>query len=269
MMKNLKTEKLKASITSIFILFFSCLILTSCAFKKKDFVKQSFQKGNHTVNIVDKIAKGNYFSKKKLDQPHIFTESEIFNKLVSLKYKKIALFSKEKKVFNRELANEISPLFTSAFNKASRKDIVEFKIKAPNGRISGSVYIFRSKINWIFDMIGGASYEKRDSRDYLDSWKLLLLKGQKYHGEKDFFGTQVAKNWIIYPVDKTWPDEKAKYNADMDNFKIPTDHNPTETMPDQKEIEEQFRRLKNLNKKGLISEEEYKTRKKALLEKYF
>ncbi len=269
MMKNLKTGKLKAFITSIFILFFSCLILTSCAFKKNDFVKQSFQKGNHTVNIVDKIAKGNYFSKKKLDHPHIFTESEIFNKLISLKYKKMALFSKEKKVFNRKLANEISPLFTSAFNKAGRKDIVEFKIKAPNGRISGNVFIFRRKINWIFDMIGGASYEKRDSRDYLDSWKLLLLKGQKYHGEKDFFGIQVAKNWIIYPVDKTWPDEKVKHIIYFDSSKLPKDKNLTETMPDQKEIEEQFRRLKNLKKKGLISEEEYKARKKTLLEKYF
>ena len=268
-MKILKTGKIRVSINSTILLLSSYLLLTSCALKKTDFVKQSFQKGNNIVNIIDKSAEGDYFSKKKLDHPHVFTESEIFNKLISLEYKKIALFSKEKKVFNRQLAHEISPLFASAFNKAGRKDIVEFKIKAPNGRITGNVFIFRRKINWIFDMVGGALYEKRDSRDYLDSWKLLLLKGQKYHGEKDFFGVQVAKNWIIYPVDKTWTDEKAKHIIYMDSFKLPKDQNLTETRPDQKEIEAQFRRLKNLKKKGLISEEEHKARKRALLEKYF
>ena len=269
MIRNLKTGKIRIYTSSIFILLSFSLLLTSCALKKKDFVKQSFQKGNHTVNIIDKDAEGDYFSKKKLNHPHVFTESEIFNKLVSLKYKKISLFSKEKKVFSRELSKEISPLFANAFSKAGRNDIIEFKVKAPKGRIKGKVFINRRRINWIFDMIAGALYEKRDSRDYLDSWKLLLLKGQKYHGEKDIFGVQVAKNWIIYPVDKTWTDEKAKNIIYMDNSEPTKYQNFKENRLHQEEVEAQFRRLKNLKRKGLISEEEYKTRKKALLEKYF
>lgn len=278
--------KVKKPIFCLVIFISSCL-LSSCAWENPRVLKYSFKKGKHVVNIIKRKPNAQYPSKRPLEHPHNFKEYEIFNTLMSLKYKKIALFSMEKKIFYRKLAKEITPLLVKAFNKAGKRDIIEFDIQSPNGRILGDVFISKKKINWVFRMVNGASYEKNNSRDYLDSWKLVLLKGQKYHGKKELFGVRVAKNWIIYPVNKAFggiaPSEELQNTTpaedifeDFDKMdssdlpEIPT-KNGTNINPnlDQEEIEAQFLSLKNLMKKELITKEEYKTKKKKLLEKYF
>ncbi len=262
----------------VFIL--SSFFLLSCAWDNPRIIKKTFKKGKHTVKITEENPKDRFLSKRPLEHPHNFEEEEIFNKLLSLKYKRIALFSKEKKVFDRKLAEEITPLFVKAFNKAGRRDIIQFDVQSANGRILGDVFISRKKINWVFNTLNGASYEKGNSRDYLDSWKLVLLKGQKYHGEKELFGIRIAKNWIIYPVNKSWPvtDPFKEYqmNTPIDDEFMDSNSNEMEssdsanepninTNPRQEEIETQFQRLKNLMEKGLITKEEYKAKKMGLL----
>lgn len=269
------------------VIFISSWLLSSCAWESPRVLKYSFKKGKHVVNIIKRKPNGQYPSKRPLEHPHNFKGYEMFNTLMSLKYKKIALFSLEKKIFHGKLAKEIAPLLVKAFNKASKRDIIEFDVQSPNGRILGDVFISRKKINWVFRMVNGASYEKNNSRDYLDSWKLVLRKGQKYHGEKELFGIRIAKNWIIYPVNKTFggitPSGKHQKSEPSENIfeefnemdssdlsEIPTENGPNiNPNIDQKEIETQFRRLKSLMQKGLITQEEYKTKKKKLLEKYF
>ncbi len=275
-----KKSGLPFFISFILIYFFT----TTCAFNESRIIKKSFKKGKHTVRIVEKDIDGHYLSKKKLEHPHTFAEAKIFDNLTSLKYKRLSLFSREENIFNKKLAKEISPLLVNAFKKTSKNDFIEIDVRSPEGRILGDVFIFRRKLNWKFKIINGASHERRNSKDYLDGWKIVLQKGQKYHGEKELFGVRVAKNWIIYPVDKTWS------NADFsskDNLKVQTDdifndksgteileeplkeHSKKEASPTQKEIEAQFLRLKNLMQKELITREEYKAKKQELLKKYF
>lgn len=275
--------------TPLIIAVFSLtpFLISSCAWEKSKIIKQSFQKGKHTVSIVEKDASDPYLSKKKLGHPYNFTETQIFNKLLSLKYKKLALFSRKEDIFDRKLAENVSPLLTKAFKKAGKNDIIEFNVHSPKGRTSGDVFIYKRKLNWRFKTINGVSYERRNSRDYLDSWKLVLLKGQKFHGEKKLFGIRVAKNWLIYPADKTWSniarsskrrlktETKEEFNNSNNELKptisesLPKNQTNKEISPTQQEIEAQFLRLKSLMQKGLITKEEYKAKRKELLEKYF
>lgn len=266
--------------TGVILFAIALLLSISCSVKKPGLVKQSFKKGKHTVRIIEKNSANLYLSKKRLDHPHPFTNSEIFNKLLSLKYKRLTLFSREENVFERKIAEEISPLLTRAFKRASKNDFIEIDARSSRGRISGDVFILRGKLNWRFKIINSASFERRNSRDYLDGWKLVLLKGQKYYGEKELLGVRAAKNWIIYPVDKTWSnavlrsesDKKqgAENRSSRKESKTPAKDRPgNESSPGQKEIEARFQSLKNLQQKGLITEEEYEMKKKELLEKYF
>jgi len=267
-------------ISFIFILF----LTASCAFTKSRVTKQTFKKGKQIVRIVEKDIDAHYLSKKKLEHPHIFAEAKIFDNLTSLKYKRLALLSREEDVFDKKLAKEISSLLVNAFKRASKNDFIEVDAKSPKGRILGDVFIFKRKLNWKFKIINGASYERRNSKDYLDGWKIVLQKGQKYYGKKELFGVRVAKNWIIYPVDKTWsnvtPFNKGDQKADTHKrLNDESDTNILETLPKeqskkgvsstQKEIEAKFLRLKKLVQKGLITKEEYKAKKQELLEKYF
>ena len=235
--------------------------------KQSKIVKQSFKKGKYTINIIGKEVKDHYLSKKSLEHPHSFLENEVFNNLISLHYKRLALFSNKEQIFDKDAAREISPLLTRAFKNAEKNDIIEFNVQSPRGLIAGNIFIFNNKLNWRFNIINGASFERRNSRDYIDSWKLVIQKGQKYHGKKELFGVRIAKNWIVYPVNR--------YNDSIDESRLETFELLTdkplikEPSPTQDDVEVQFRRLKNLMKKGLITEEEYKTRKKVLLEKYF
>jgi hypothetical protein len=268
-----------------FISFISISFLAaSCTFNKARITKQTFKKGKQIVRIIEKDIDGHYLSKKKLEHPYTFTEAKIFDNLTVLKYKRLALFSKEEDVFDKKFAKEISSLLVNAFKKASKNDFIEVDARSPKGRIVGDVFIFKRKLNWKFKIINGASYERRNSKDYLDGWKIVLQKGQKYYGEKELFGVRVAKNWIIYPVDKTWsnvtPFNKGDQKADTHKrLNDESDTNILETLPKeqskkgvsltQKEIEAKFIRLKKLVQKGLITKEEYKAKKQELLEKYF
>lgn len=259
-------------------------LTTSCVTGQSRIIKKTFKKGKQTIRIVEKDKDDPYLSKKKLGHPQSFSESEILNNLKSLKYKRLALFSKKENVFDDELASEISPLLTRAFKKASKKDFIEFDVRSIRGRTLGNVFIFRNKFNWRFKILNGAFYEKNNSRDYLDGWKLVLQKGQKYHGEKEMFGVRVAKDWIIYPVGKTMPDAglsvksnpKSEVNI-ISNSKpgsiseetLPNELSIKDTSTTQKEIEVKFHRLKSLMEKRLITKKEYRARKKELLEEYF
>lgn len=268
------------------IIFFALIsfLATSCAAKKSRIIKHSFKKGKNAVIIVEKEVDDLYFSRKKLEHPHLFTSEQIIDNLKSLKYKRLTLFSRKENVFDEKTAKEISSLLTNAFKKSSTKDYIEIDIHAHEGRTLGDVFIFRKKLNWRFKIINGASFERRNSKDYLDGWKLVLQKNQKYHGEKELFGVRTAKNWIVYPVDKNGADLAL---PDKDSLKVETDNEfnsksekdivetfgkkqPNKDTPKkQKEIEAQFRRLKSLMEKGLITGEEYKTKKQEMLEKYF
>mgnify|MGYP001211030958 FL=1 len=268
------------------IIFFALIsfLATSCAAKKSRIIKHSFKKGKNAVIIVEKEVDDLYFSRKKLEHPRLFTPEQIIDNLKSLKYKRLTLFSKKENVFDEKIAKEISPLLINAFKKSSAKDYIEIDVHAPEGRTIGDVFIFRKKLNWRFKIINGASFERRNSKDYLDGWKLVLQKNQKYHGEKELFGVRTAKNWIVYPVDKNGADLAL---PDKDSLKVETDNEfnsksekdivetfgkkqPNKDTPKkQKEIEAQFRRLKSLMEKGLITGEEYKTKKQEMLEKYF
>ncbi len=266
-------------------------VVASCSWKNPETVKHFFKKGKHTVSVVQKDNADSSLSKKKFEHPHTFTKSEVFQNLISLKYRKLALFSGKENIFRKKIANEISPIFVNAFKKASNKDLVEFDVRSKSGRISGDIFIFKGKMNWRFDIINDASYEKRNSRDYLDSWKLALQKGQKYHGEKEFFGVKVDRNWIIYPLGKTWVDDqgstesllKAVSEEDLNEELDDVGSSPTPDLEEvdlkelpgedgslgKGEVEAQFQRLKKLMEKGLITKEEYKSKKKELLKRYF
>ena len=128
-----------------FISFTLISFLTaSCAFNKSRIIKQTFKKGKLVVRIVEKDMDAHYLSKKKLEHPHTFTEAKIFDNLTSLKYKRLALFSREENVFDKKFAEEISPLLVNAFKRASKNDFIEVDARSPKGRILGDVFIFKS-----------------------------------------------------------------------------------------------------------------------------
>ena len=139
------------------------------------------------VCIKEKDKKDHSLTRKILEHPHTFTENELLNKLITIKYQ---INSLEESVFERRLAKGISILLANAFKKLENKDILEFDVQSSKGHISGDVFVFRKRLHWRFKIINNIPYKNKN-------WKLILQNNQKFYGEKKLFGVKVAYNWLI------------------------------------------------------------------------
>ena len=223
--------------------------------------------GNNDIKV-SYISKrhGNFNVKKfKLNHPINISQKEIVNHLVSLRYKKTIMGSKEEGVFFPAEIKKLAPLFVKAFASVNHKKIIHIELKSKTGTTVGDVFSFRNYLNWRFESIHGETYfQKNDARAWnIFAWKLIPQKGQLYFKSSE--NKRLHKNWMVVklylPVSKTTDGSNRESSGLIESGNIDEKTN--------QELERKLRHLKHIYDQGLIEEEEYKVQQKYLFEKLF
>ncbi len=244
--------------------------------------KRVFKLGKQMVWLERPDASDPFFRNRKFKHPYRLNPEEMERQINSFQYKGLALLSKKKKVFpQRNRTKKMAALVLIGLDKARPDEIVKFKfIFKKNKETTGDLFITGGKMHWRFDMIQGKEYSRHGARNWVDSWKLILGKNQKYHGAAGLFGSSAVKNWMVMPIRKT---ELSTETAPPSLKELEKKRrrgkgrasDPEESLGEErgrgkeKKLEKALARLKRLRKKELITEEEYKKQKAELLKKSF
>ena len=201
----------------------------------------------------------------KLNHPIKISEEELFNHLVSLRYKGTFIGNKEEPVFLVSDIQTLAPILFKAFVGVAPEKIIRIQLKSVRGITSGDIFSFKKYLNWRFDSIRGETFlQENNVRGWnIFSWKMMPKKGQLYF--KTGADKRIQKNWIIsklvLPISvKNNVDSRASVDALK---KEPSKNNINPR------LEEKLEHLKYLYGKQLINEEEYKNQQKKIFEELF
>ncbi len=266
-----------------FIFLFLSVIISSCAMQGSHRSKKRVLKlGNHKAWLERVNTTDPFFRKRKLNHPYKLNPDVLKEELVSLQYKGLALLSKKKRVFPDPVDDNIVTLIMRALERARPGELVKFSYNYKARKTtSGDFFITGNKLNWRFSEIEGKEYSRHGSRNWLDTWKLVLNNGQKYHGTSGLIGRSAVHNWIVTRLrtEKLFPDakivpysakrgEKAEFRGEKPSLTEET-VKEGQTAGSDTALEKALIRLKRLRKRDLVTEKEYKDKKTELLRKSF
>ena len=203
--------------------------------------------------------------KFKLNHPIKISKRELFNHLVSLRYKGSSMGNKERGVFFPDEIKKLVPTLVKAFAGVDSRKIVHIELKGKNGITVGDAFSFRNYLSWRFESIHGETFfQKNNARGWsIFAWKLMPQKGQLYYKSSE--NKRIHKNWLVTKLHL--PVSKIKDRAINELSDIFEGGDLNNKM--NQELERKLRNLKHLYDQGLIEEEEYKVQQKKLFEKLF
>jgi hypothetical protein len=254
----------------------SIMAVAGCSSAPKE---KKLEKDGLTLFYRPKSDIGSDGEKLKLQHPITISATTVRNHLLALHYEDMAMLSKEKSVFTQEEAGKISPYIAKALNRLNPNNIVYFEIQTSKGATIAQVFGDNNKLNWKFLTIRGVDFSKKLLSGWGNSWRLTLKEGQHYYRIEKLLGKKTWENWVIVDLDLAETDFAKPSNntapaspSPAKSSREPTAPSATDepkTSPEKKpELEEKLRFLKQLQEKGLIDEDEYKRKRKALVDEY-
>jgi len=222
----------------------------------KNKVKITFRSQFHEVSKVGHM---------KLNHPIKISQEEIFNHLVSLKYKGTFIGNKEEPVFAASEIKTLAPILFKAFAGVPSKKIIRIQLESTSGVTSGDIFSFKKYLNWRFDSIRGETFlQKNNIRGWnIFSWEMMPKTGQLYF--KTGVDKRIQKNWIISKL--TAPISKNKNISASKSVVVPGKETFDKNI--NPKLEEKLEHLKYLYNKQLLNEEEYKNQQKKILDELF
>lgn len=258
------------------LIVLSIIAAAGCAAATKE---KKLEKDGLTLYYRPKSDIGADGEKLKLQHPINISATTVRNHLLALHYEDMSMLSKEKSVFTPEEAGKISPYIAKALNRVNPNNIVYFEIHTSKGATIAEVFGDSNKLNWKFLAIRGVDFSKKLLSGWGNSWRLTLKEGQHYYRIEKLLGKKTWENWVIVDLDLAETDfaKPSKHTApasqgrekDAPEPATPSAAEERKAAPEKKpELEEKLRFLKQLQEKGLIDEDEYKRKRKALVDEY-
>ncbi|MBI4389411.1 MAG: SHOCT domain-containing protein [Nitrospinae bacterium] len=259
-------------------LFLALLILavSGCAALDKE---KKLQKDGLTLMFRPRTALGADGGKIRLQHPVKISQDMTRNHLLSLRYEEMTLMGKEKPVFSVEEADKISHLIAKALNHASPNNIVYFEVDTARGTTAGEAFADQQRLHWRFSTISGVSFSMNPLPGWGITWRMVPRAGQFYFQSEQLFGKKTWENWIVADMDLPAPERAAvkKQRAapppeasreEPSQEESPGKETPGKASKKNPDLEEKLRFLKQLHDKGLIDEEEYKRKRRDLVDEY-
>lgn len=252
------------------------LFLVGCAsVKERKFEKDGLTLMYQSTALID--LDGN---EVKLKHPVSISETMVRKQLASIYFEDMTLLGKEKPVFTVDDIGKIAPWLTKALNRVTINNIVYFEIQGAKGYTAVEVFASAHNIHWRFITIRGLDYKKANLASWANSWRLVPKKGQAYYRVDKILGKKTWDNWlvadlgipeaVVKPEQSTDSKIPGKPNAGLVEEPTSKDSKPIEKKAPAKnlELEDKLRFLKQLQEKGLIDDEEYKRKRKILMDEY-
>ena len=264
------THKTKAYYLSnlgiIFFIIFTILI-TSCSVPQK-----RLEKDRLTLRYLKKSEFTLTSNKLTMQHPIKISNKQVVNHLLSMSYKELTFFSKNKYIFSSNDVLEIAPLMTKALNRMKASKVLYYEVESPKGKTTGTIFQNKGKINWIFKAIKGISFSNRNNAGNRGStWVLLPNNGQKYSQEHSILGNNQQQNWIVSKLDlakKSRRVLKSRLQRKSTKQRSNSRHEREKQKgvnSNQVELKKRLQFLKDLHNKQLIDDNEYAQKKKELL----
>ena len=270
-MTNIKQINCLSKIRILVLLLCSCLFIGCSSTEKR------LQKERLTITYRPHFSFEQEIKKLRLQHPIKISKEQVINHLLSLHYEGLSLLGKKQYVFSPNEVLEIAPLITKALNRMKASKILEYEVETPKGATVGIIFRTRGKINWIFKAIKGNSFTATTRPGVLksSSWQLLPKNGQRFHKNHSILGNEQKRNWIISDVDlPLWSRRGLKAGLFSKRSKrsnsqgLKQGKSTNRSSGDQTEFKKSLRFLKNLRDQKLIDDNEYKRKKKELLNQF-
>ena len=101
--------------------------------------------------------------------------------MLSLWHRKFEPPGKAKPVFSKKQVGELAPLLVKAFRKVKLNKYLHFEYRSPKGLTEGDVFASLDKLHWRLLKINGVIYSNDPLKIRKPTWKLVKIKGQKFH----------------------------------------------------------------------------------------
>ena len=285
-------KKIRGSVI-IFVLFMFCGSLTPASAKDVYLLKRKL----NTVQV--KKADSGLLEKTKLNHPHLFDSEDLKNILSSIRFSKQILIIKDidnAPLFPSETLDELLPHLVEAFRLAEPDQVVFFSyiVQNPKFLIRNDhltfcrAFIVGDELHLEFGKLYAklfGDYQKKNEQRLVNQARGLRVSLEPTEGQ--YLDPNDPKTLIVdlkrdYAVivaerEKRDREQIKKVGVKKDEVPLPSesvaatrDHskNPADTLlssPPQSSVEERLRVLKQLREDELITEKEYKRKKKELL----
>lgn len=233
---------------------------------------KKFKKGDLSLSYKNKTTSLSEVEAQLLAHPVKISRKTVSRHLLALVYSHNALFSKGEPVFTAKQVGEIYKILTKALNKASPKKIVYFEVDSQEGTTACELFATDEGLNWKFDTIHGVDYSKNMLKGWGSTWRMIPGKGQEFYLSQKLLGKKVWENWIVAQLDLPESDKRKaakKRKVKKTSKKKSAKKKTQQSVQDNPELEKKLRILKDLHKKGLIDDDEYKDERKRLLDQHF
>ncbi len=231
-----------------------------------------FKKGDLTLIYRHKTTSAAELKEIQLAHPLKISQKKVAAHLHSLAYTHNAILSKGKLIFTSQQVKENSKILTKALNKASPNNVIYIELDSDGGTTTVELFASDDHLNWKFDTIRGVRYSKNMLKGWGSTWRLIPRKGQTLFTSQKLLGRKTWDNWIVAELDLPEPKKRKirkKPGKKKRSKKRPArtlKSAPTEIDP---ELEKKLKFLKQLKEKDLIDDEEYKLKRKELLDQAF
>jgi len=202
----------------------------------------------------------------QITQPYAFSLKAIQWSMSALGYQERAVsWSKKKRVFDNETVKILGPMILKKFAEADANQRVVFKVLSSSGGLitRGDTFLTPLGLHWRFAVMNRVKRKIDDFSVMGDSWKLVLRKGLTYKKKmrRDLNNlVQDISNWVVFP--KIRP-----VKARLVKKPVP----PSVEAPANEisgRIKKRLRVLEDLRKENLISDAEYKKKRREILQDF-
>ncbi len=288
------------SLLLLFSLVSGCSMFDKKTYKKSSIVGATIDDQNVSVEIREELDEKGNVIKKGFNHPYYFTGAGLANIFSSVYYNHRGLLKGKgkKKLFGQEELQIIIPPIISAFSMANdSQDILVFttsdKILLSDSQSYFSMFVSSNELNLVFSTIqskknitDGRAFRKSNKNKYDDPldvkkgsfWSLIPMEGQRFKSGRE--------NWLVIDLSSNLygvagstkkvdisdniDDNPVQAGGDVRGIekRVRTDKDFIEEKNKYQGVREKLRELKVLKDEGLISGEDYETKKRELLNKF-
>lgn len=245
----------------LIILLFTSLFF-SCSTPGKRFEKDRLVLAYKAQSSLETEIRG-----LRLKHPIRISKEQVMNHLLSLHYEKLTLFGKKTPIFSSNDVLKITPSITKALNRMKANRILYYEVDTQKGKTKGTIFQAQGKTHWRFKTINGLEFDNLRG----SSWRLLPQNTQTYNKPHSVLGNEQKLNWIISNLDlgiKSRRSLKPRSKKIMPRNEARTlkQNQPSNSSFNRDDLKNRLQFLKELRDNNLISKEEYKRKRRALLD---
>jgi len=201
----------------------------------------------------------------KVIQPYRFDKTTLIKTMSSLAYQKRGVtWSNKRRVISTTLTRRLAPMILEHFSLADSDQRITFRVKSARGKtiLAGDTFLTTEGLHWRMTAIQKTRRAVDDFSVSGDPWRLVPLNHQSYKTKENIKNlVQDITNWVVFDQIKPHP-ERIMRLSPLSEKKQATPSLPRFSIKQRLEI------LEDLQREGLIDEEEYNVKRQKILDDF-